>query len=104
MVSLVSSAEIYRHEWTSFSTSDFPDNLEAESGEPVRIVMLDVEDRRPVRDILWSDASYRDLYDRAGFAIVDTHRPLGRSGEPFEWVTEEEISPWAIYVLKRGTE
>jgi SAM-dependent methyltransferase len=53
LVNLVSSPDIYRNEWASFSTRDFPENRPARSGDRVRIVMTDVPDRRPVEDILW---------------------------------------------------
>ncbi len=33
IVSLISSPEIYTHEWASFSTRDFPENASARSGE-----------------------------------------------------------------------
>jgi SAM-dependent methyltransferase len=99
IVNLVSSPEIYRHEWASFSTKDFPENESARSGEIVRIVMLDVPDRRPVEDVLCTDDSYRDAYARAGLSVLETHRPLGRADEPFAWVAETTVSPWTIYVL-----
>lgn len=102
MINLVSAPEIYLHEWASFSTSEFPENHRAGSGDRVRIVMLDVEDRRPVEDVLWTDEDYRALYEHAGLQTLVTHRPLGREDEPRDWVTERSISPWAIYVLGRG--
>jgi hypothetical protein len=64
--------------------------------------MLDVADRRPVEDVLCTDEAYREAYSRAGLYPVEVHRPLGRQDEPFEWVSETEASPWAIYVLKRA--
>ena len=100
MINLVSAPDIYRHEWASFSTRDFPENREAGSGDRVRIVMLDVEDRRPVEDVLWTDEDYRALYAHAGLELVTTHRPLGRDEDPPEWVTETSVSPWAIYVVR----
>lgn len=48
MVSVVSSPEIYTHEWASFTTRDFPENAMARSGDVVRIIVTDHEDRRPV--------------------------------------------------------
>jgi len=99
MVNLVSAAEIYVHEWTSFSTRDFPGNREAVSGDIVRIVMLDVPDRRPVEDIFWAEPDYERLFDAAGLRLLETHHPLGRSTDPFEWVSEESVSPWSIHVL-----
>jgi len=100
IVNLVSAPEIYVHEWASFSTKGFPENRVAKSGDNVRIVMLDVEDRRPVQDIFWTDEDYHEVYRRAGLAAVETYRPLAKDSEPFDWVSETELSPWAIYVLR----
>ncbi|MCG8458227.1 MAG: class I SAM-dependent methyltransferase, partial [Holophagales bacterium] len=102
IVSLVSSSEIYVNEWVSFSTESFPENRAAKSGDKVRIVMLDVEDQRPVEDILWTDEAYREVYRRAGLAPIQVHRPLAEPTEPFAWVSETTIAPWVIYVLRSG--
>ena len=104
IVNLVSSPEIYVHEWASFSTKDYPENRGARSGERVRIVMLDVEDRRPVEDIVWSDEDYSEVYRRAGLSPLRAHRPLGTAAEPYPWVSETTIAPWVIYVLGRENE
>jgi hypothetical protein len=103
IINLVSSPEIYTHEWTSFSTKDFPQNSTAKSGEKVFIVMLDVEDRRPVEDIFWTDEAYAEVYRQADLKIVRKHRPLGDPSEPFQWVSETTVSPWVIYVLQSTT-
>jgi SAM-dependent methyltransferase len=99
IVSLVSSPDIYVNEWASFSTKDYPQNRNARCGDKVLIVMLDVEDRRPVEDILWTDEGYDDVYARAGLTIVEKRRPLAKESEPYEWVNETRIAPWVIYVL-----
>ena len=104
MINLVSSPVIYVNEWASFSTRDFPENRDAHDGDRVRIVMLDVADSRPVEDVLCSEEAYEAAYGRAGLVPIDVHRPLGRRDEPFEWVSETEVSPWAIYVLERAPE
>lgn len=101
IVSVVSSPEIYVHEWASFSTKDFPENRWARSGDVVRIVMLDVEDRRPVEDVVWSDEAYRDVYRDAELTVLATHHPLGDPSEPFAWVSETSVAPWTVYVLGR---
>jgi SAM-dependent methyltransferase len=101
IVSVVSSPEIYVHEWASFRTKDFPENRTAKSGDRVRIVMLDVEDSRPVEDVVCSDEDYRGVYRRAGLEVIRTYRPLGRSDEPHPWVTETTVAPWVVYVLGR---
>jgi SAM-dependent methyltransferase len=101
IINLVSAPEIYTHEWASFSTKDFPENQSAKSGDKVKIIITDTEDRRPVVDIMWSDEDYQKVFDIAGLEIVKTHRPLANENEPYQWVNETRIAPWVIYVLKR---
>lgn len=102
VLSVVSSPDIYVNEWASFSTKDYPENRSARSGDKVRIVMLDVEDKRPVEDILWTDADYQDVYRRVGLESVRIYRPLAKPDEPYGWVNETTIAPWVIYVLEQG--
>jgi len=101
IINLVSTPDIYRHEWTSFSTKDFPENLAAKSGDKVKIIVTALEDRRPAIDILWSEADYSKTYELAGFVSVEKYLPLGKPEEPYDWVNETTIAPWAIYVLAK---
>lgn len=101
LVSVVSSPEIYVHEWASFSTKDYPENRNARNGDIVRIITTDFADRRPAEDILCTDQSYRELYEHSGMEVVASYKPLGRADEPYKWVTEMTIAPWVIYVLGR---
>ena len=102
MVSVVSSPDIYVHEWASFSTKDYPENRSAQSGDVVRIITTDFADNRPAEDILWTDESYRDVYVRAGLRLVATYKPLAQGDEPYKWVNETRIAPWVIYVLAQA--
>lgn len=99
-INLVSSPEIYTHEWASFTTKDFPENRNAKSGDKVKIIMTDVEDSRPVEDILWTDQSYQDIYEHVGLILLETFKPLAKDSEPYNWVNETKIAPWVIYLLK----
>jgi SAM-dependent methyltransferase len=101
IVNVVSSPEIYLHEWASFSTKDFPDNARARSGDRVRIIITDIDDARPIEDILWGDESYREVYRKVGLHVADVRRPLARGGEPYRWVNETKIAPWTVYVLEQ---
>ncbi|HSD67094.1 MAG TPA: methyltransferase domain-containing protein [Vicinamibacteria bacterium] len=103
LVNLVSTPEIYVHEWASFSTRDFPANRDARNGDVVRIVMTDVPDRRPVEDVVCTKAAYLDLYRDSGLAVVASREPLGNEDEPFAWVTEASVPPWRVDVLRRQT-
>jgi hypothetical protein len=102
IINVVSSPEIYTHEWASFSTKDFPENNVAKSGDKVRIVQTDIEDERPVVDIICSDTDYKKIYEKAGLELITTVNPLANESEPYTWVNETRIAPWVIYVLKRA--
>jgi len=102
LINLVSSPEIYTHEWSSFSTKDFLENKTAASGDIVRIIQLDIDDKRPVSDILWTSESYQETYRSAQLMIVHIYRPLAREDEPYKWVNETRIAPWTIYVLRKA--
>jgi ubiquinone/menaquinone biosynthesis C-methylase UbiE len=101
VINLVSSPELYKNEWASFSTRVFPGNFTAKCGDKVYTIMLDVDDKRPVEDILWPDKYYRQIYRQAGLELIEIHKPLGKTCEHYSWVNETRISPWAIYVLSK---
>jgi SAM-dependent methyltransferase len=98
---VVSSPAIYVNEWASFTTRDFLENRHARDGDRVRIVMLDVPDRRPVEDVVCTDARYRRLFERAGLGVLDVQSPLATGKEATRWVSETSTAPWTIYVLSR---
>ena len=100
IILLGSRPDIYTHEWASFTTKDFPENLHARSGETVQIVMKDVTDRRPVVDIVWFEQDYLSLFEASELDIVAQYTPLGREDEPYAWLTETSVAPWVIYVLR----
>lgn len=100
IVIIVSTPEIYSHEWASFSTRTFPENREARAGDRVRIVMLDVPDARPVEDINFPDAAYREVFAAAGLGVVRQLQPLGAASDPIPWVTETRVAPWSLYELE----
>jgi len=97
---LVASAPtIYVNEWVSFSTCDFTENHHACDGDRVRIIMLDVPDRRPVEDVFCTDRLYRRLFESAGFRLLDVQSPLATGKEATPWISETRIAAWTIYVL-----
>jgi len=104
VICLDSTPELYTHEWASFSTKDFPGNWHAKTGDLVRDIMLDVDDRRPVEDIFWSVRDYHKLFDLSGLEIEAKYKPLGFPDEPYSWISETKIAPWMIFVLRKKPE
>ncbi|MFW9933737.1 MAG: class I SAM-dependent methyltransferase [Candidatus Thorarchaeota archaeon] len=101
-INLVSSPEIYYHEWASFSTKDFPENRHARSGGIVRIIQCDTDDKRPVEDVIWTHDAYLETYSDAQMEVIKVYRPLGKADEPIKWVNEAHIPPWVIYILRKS--
>lgn len=101
---LVSSPEIYTHEWASFSTLPFPGNRTARPGDLVYTVIKGVGDERPVEDFFADDATYRALFVEVGLGVLAECRPLATGEEPFAWVSETTVPPWVIYVLAPGVD
>jgi len=92
-VSVVSSLDIYMHEWASFTTQDFPENAAAHSSDVVRIVVADHQDPRPVEDIILTDESFREVYNEARQQAIQVFKPLAKGDEPYTWVSETTIPP-----------
>jgi ubiquinone/menaquinone biosynthesis C-methylase UbiE len=103
IINLVSSPEIYTHEWASFTTKDFPENAKAKTGDIVRIITTDIADTRPCYDIFWSEEDYTTVYSKANLRIIKKYKPLAIGNEPYQWINEIRIAPWTIYVLKKKT-
>jgi len=99
LLNIVSTPEIYTHEWVTFSTRDYPENRKAECGDVVRIVTTQYSDGRPVEDIIWPDVDYRRVYREAGLKPLVYERPLAYGDEQIDWISETAVAPWAIYVL-----
>ena len=96
---VVSAPEIYVNEWASFSTRDFSENRHASDGDRVRIIMLDVPDRRPVEDVFCTDAQYRRLFESAWLKVLEVQKPLATGTETTRWISETTTAAWTIYVL-----
>ncbi len=103
VVNIVSTPEIYVHEWVSFTTKDFPANRQARTGDPVLIVNTSAGDTGPVHDFLCPDEEYRAIYSEAELEVAAHERPLATGDEPVAWLSETTIAPWSIYVLTAGS-
>jgi len=99
IVNVVSSPQIYIHEWVSFSTRSFPENRHASDGDVVRIVTTAFPHGRPCEDVLCRDETYRRLYSDAGLEVVADYRPVATGDEGIPWVSETRVAPWVIWVL-----
>lgn len=99
LVNIVSSADIYVHEWASFTTAQFDQNRTAQPGDVVKIITTEFAEAHVCDDVLCDDASYLEIYTAAGLDIAASYRPLGLPDDPVDWVSELTVAPWVIWVL-----
>ncbi|MFN3232076.1 MAG: class I SAM-dependent methyltransferase [Alphaproteobacteria bacterium] len=92
---LIGSEHLYDHEWTTVKV-DYPENKQKQSGSPVRVFLADV--KLELTDYYWTDADYRKVLTDAGFSTIDLHQPLGRPDDGIEWISEDKVPPFSIYV------
>jgi SAM-dependent methyltransferase len=97
------SHECYLREWVSWSTVDFPENKLAKSGDPVRVVINDLGDRRVVEDTLWTEDAYYETFQRTHLELLETRKPtIGPQDEyQCEWISERTHAPFIVFVLRK---
>lgn len=94
---LIGAEALYDHEWTTVKV-DFPENKNRRSGSRVRVLLTDVD--LELYDYYWTDADYRRVLTDAGFARIDLHQPLGTPDDGIDWVTEDRVPPFSIYIAR----
>ncbi len=101
IVNIVSTPELYTHEWVSFTTRRFPGNRTARNGDLVRSLTTQFRTGTPADDVLCTEEGYREVYCIAGLGVEAVYKPLGRNDDGVAWVSEGNIAPWAIHVVAR---
>ena len=94
---LIGAEELYDHEWTTVKV-DFPENKGRVSGSRVKVHLTDVD--LELFDYYWTDADYRTVLGGAGFTEIVLHQPLGVPEDGIDWITEDKVPPFSIYVAK----
>lgn len=85
-------------EWLSYDI-DFPENNRIFSGSLSKVRNKDVG--AIFYDYNWFDSDYRELFDQAGLKVILFYQPLGKSVGEYNWKSETQASPHAIYVLQK---
>ena len=98
------SRELYLREWVSWSTRDFPENALAQSGDPVRVVINDLGDRRVVEDTLWTEDAYHETFRRTPLRLVETRKPTIGATDQYqrEWISERDHAPFIVFRTEKA--
>ena len=99
---VAASRDLYLHEWVSWSSADFPENQNAKSGDPVKVVINDLGDRRIVEDTLWTEEAYQETFLRTPLQLVETIRPTAQPDDEYrcEWISERTHAPFVFFILR----
>lgn len=96
-ITIVCIEDFYNRDWLSLN-SQFPENQNLVSGSVVKVLFKDIG--LIISDYFWSADDFLEVFHKAGLRLITNHKPLGTEKDGYEWVTEKEISPFVIYVVK----
>lgn len=102
MVILSVNDDFYSHDWISIDTN-YPQNNQPKSGDQVKVRLKEVN--LELVDYYWTKKDYLNVFNQAGFSVVEELHPLANGVEDgkFSWKDETNFSPYVIYVLKKQT-
>ncbi|HSX13466.1 MAG TPA: class I SAM-dependent methyltransferase [Chlamydiales bacterium] len=95
---VTASEELFSHKWLSYCT-DYPQNRNLKSGDAAKILLKDLGIE--FTDYFWTDKDYTTLFLEANFKRLETHFPMGKLNEGWNWLSEIKYAPYVIYVLKK---
>jgi len=99
-IAVTGSEEMHssKRNWVSYDTR-FQENIMPSSGSRVKLVIKDVG--ATFYDYYWTNTDYLELITQNGFKLLETHYPIGKEGEGYEWFSEKEFSPYVVYVMQK---
>jgi ubiquinone/menaquinone biosynthesis C-methylase UbiE len=89
------SEYMYSHKWLSI----FP-ITEKKSFSSGELVKIKLKENLILSDYFWTNHDYQHVFQKAGFVCETIHYPTGLKDE-YEWVSEQNYSPYVLYVLKK---
>lgn len=100
MIVITSTPELYTVDTASFKC-DFPENHAAQSGDKVKCIIRGNPEIE-VWDYQWKREDYREVFEVTGLEVVEAIEAKADGNEPLEWVSEKQVAPWTVYVLKKS--
>jgi ubiquinone/menaquinone biosynthesis C-methylase UbiE len=99
---VAASRDLYLREWVSWSPADFPENRNAKSGDPVRVVINDLGDHRVIEDTLWTEEAYQETFRRTPLKLLEALGPTARPDDEYqcEWISERTHAPFVFFILR----
>lgn len=89
---------MYNHQWLSLD-ANYKQNKNLTSGSlaKIRLKEIDLE----LYDYYWTDTDYKKIITLSKFSLLEQSSPLGKQNENYSWLSEKDVSPYVIYILKK---
>lgn len=100
-IATTAADQFYAGKWLSYNVS-FPQNKHLKPGDPAKLYLKDLDVK--LINYYWTHKEYCKISEDASLKIVDRLLPLGDAADQIEWVSEADVSPYAIYVLQKPLE
>lgn len=97
-ITIVCNNNTYNNDWVSINT-EFDENQNLISGGLVKIVFKDIN--LAIYDYFWSDEDYKEVIDNGKFELLNIYNPLGTKQDGYNWINEDKISPYSIYITRK---
>lgn len=98
---VTNSEQMYSHPWLSLD-ANYEENTNLKSGSLAKILLKDIN--LEIRDYYWTSDDYKEIISKSNFCLKEKLYPLGDTSDGYPWISENSISPYVIYVLRKNQE
>jgi ubiquinone/menaquinone biosynthesis C-methylase UbiE len=94
----IGSDFLYTHNWLTVK-NNYPQNNILTSGSLAKIKLISVD--LELYDYFWQDADYMESIITSGFNFIDRVQSLGKTSDPYDWLSENKFPPYSTYVVQK---
>lgn len=100
IVAVTGSEQLYSpsKKWTAYECN-FKENHNLNSGDKTKLILK--TQKLEFNDYYWKELDYIECLNKTNFTILQIHRPLGSSNDPYTWEDERNSHPFTIYFAKK---
>lgn len=98
LIHTTASEALLKNQWQSIDTEYWQNkNIKNGGAGKVKLLNRDLE----LTSFHWCESYLKAQFKEAGFELLTLHQPLGKREDPYHWITENRLSPYFIFVLKK---
>lgn len=98
-IAVLCNEETYNNDWLTLNTQ-FDENKYLKSGSQVRMFFKDIN--LSIYDYFWTKEDYEQVINNGGLKLINTHHPLGKDDDGYNWINEKSKPSCTIYIAKKN--